>query len=131
MSGVRTKAVDDLSKDEAVLELSALADEIAEHDRAYHQDDAPKISDADYDALRRRNEALESRFPELKRADSPSEKVGAAPSGKFAKVTHEISMLSLGNVFAEDELADFVAGIKRFLRWDDSEPLAFSAETQD
>jgi len=128
MSELRAKPVEELSQDEAILELAALADEIAEHDQAYHQDDAPKISDAAYDALRRRNEALEARFPDLKRADSPSEKIGAAPSGKFAKVTHDIAMLSLGNVFAEDELEDFVAGIKRFLRWDEEETLSFTAE---
>ena len=128
MSGLRGKKVEDLTRDEAALELAALADEIAAHDRAYHQDDAPTISDADYDALRRRNEALEAQFPELKRDDSPTEKVGAAPSGKFAKVRHERAMLSLGNVFAEDELEDFVAGIKRFLRWPGDEPLVFTAE---
>jgi DNA ligase (NAD+) len=108
--------VDDLSEDEAKAELAALASEIADADTAYHQNDAPMITDAEYDALRRRNDALEARFPNLVRADSPSQRVGAAPAGGFAKITHKIPMLSLGNVFSEDDLADFIAGIRRFLR---------------
>lgn len=113
---LRDIAVADLSEDEAKAELAALAAEIAEHDTAYHQHDAPKITDADYDLLRRRNDALEARFPDFVRADSPSQRVGAAPAGGFAKITHRIPMLSLGNVFSEDDLADFIAGIRRFLR---------------
>ena len=108
--------VADLSEDDAKTELAALAAAIAAADTAYHQNDAPEITDGDYDALRRRNDALEARFPGLVRADSPSQRVGAAPAGGFAKITHRVPMLSLGNVFNEEELADFIAGIRRFLR---------------
>ena len=108
--------VADLSEDDAKTELAALAAEIVEADTAYHQNDAPTITDGEYDVLRRRNDALEARFPGLVRADSPSQRVGAAPAGGFAKITHRIPMLSLGNVFNEEELADFIAGIRRFLR---------------
>jgi len=113
---LRDRDVADLSEDDAKTELAALAGEIAEHDTAYHQNDAPKITDADYDALRRRNDALEARFPSFVRADSPSQRIGAAPAGGFAKIIHRIPMLSLGNVFSEEDLADFIASIRRFLR---------------
>jgi len=113
---LRDIAVEDLSDDDAKAELAALAAEIGKADTAYHQEDAPTITDAEYDELRRRNDALEARFPGLVRADSPSQRVGAAPAGGFAKITHKIPMLSLGNVFSEEELADFISGIRRFLR---------------
>src|SRR6201995_6124640 len=104
------------TEDEAAAELSRLAAEIARHDRAYHEQDAPEITDAAYDALRRRNEEIEARFPALVRADSPSRRVGAQPSQKFAKVRHAIPMLSLGNAFADAEVAEFVERVRRFLR---------------
>ena len=128
---LRVKDVDAFTEDEARDELAALATEIAEHDRAYYQKDAPKISDADYDFLRRRNDSIEARFPALVRADSPSQRVGAAPAGGFAKITHRVPMLSLGNVFSEEELGDFIASIRRFLREltnDPSIPLEMVAE---
>jgi DNA ligase (NAD+) len=121
-------AVDALTEAAAKAELERLAAEIAEHDERYHQEDAPTISDAAYDALRRRNEAIEARFPHLMRPDSPSHRVGAAPAAKFAKVRHAIPMLSLGNAFAPEDVIDFVGRIRRFLRLDAAEPIAFSAE---
>jgi DNA ligase (NAD+) len=118
--------VDTLTPLEARLEHARLGDEIAGHDRRYHQDDAPSITDAEYDALRRRFEAIEAAFPELKAAASPARGVGAAPSGRFAKVRHTVPMLSLGNCFSEADVRDFVARVMRFL--DLSEPPAFTAE---
>ncbi|HXT08031.1 MAG TPA: NAD-dependent DNA ligase LigA [Roseiarcus sp.] len=103
-----------------------LGAEIAEHDRRYHQDDAPTVSDADYDALRRQYEALEQAHPEL--VDAQSAKVGAAPSEKFAKVRHSVPMLSLGNIFADDEVAEFCARVRRFLGMAEEAPLAVVAE---
>jgi DNA ligase (NAD+) len=105
-----------LSEREAEAELQALAAEIAQHDRAYYQEDAPVISDADYDALRQRNTAIEARFPHLVRADSPSRRIGAAPAESFAKVVHARPMLSLNNGFTEADLGEFVAGVRRFLK---------------
>ena len=105
-----------LTEMEAAAELERLAAEIAAHDKAYHGDDAPVIPDAEYDALRRLNDAIEARFPDLVRDDSPSRQVGAAPAGGFAKVVHARPMLSLGNVFSEEELRDFVDGLRRFLK---------------
>src|SRR5687768_11189236 len=109
------KPVDALSEDEARTELDRLAREIAEHDRRYHQEDAPVISDADYDALRQRNAAIEARFPELARPDSPSTKVGAKPAGRFKKVRHTVPMLSLGNAFSDEDVIEFLARVRRFL----------------
>jgi DNA ligase (NAD+) len=106
---------DRLSPAQAEEELARLAREIAHHDTLYYQKDRPEIDDADYDALRRRNEAIERRFPDLVRADSPSQRVGAAPSAGFAKVVHSLPMLSLGNAFAEEEVLEFMARIRRFL----------------
>jgi DNA ligase (NAD+) len=108
--------IETLTEEEAAAELERLATEIARHDRLYHQQDAPEISDADYDALRRRNSEIEAKFPELIRADSPSRKVGAAPAGGFAKVTHSVPMLSLENAFDEQDVRDFFAGIRNFFR---------------
>jgi DNA ligase (NAD+) len=112
------KPVEALSEEEAAAELERLAREIAHHDRLYHQNDAPEISDAAYDELRARNDALEARFPRLKRADTPSERVGAAPSSGFKKVRHSVPMLSLANAFGEEEVRDFLARIVRFLDLD-------------
>ncbi|HEY8564406.1 MAG TPA: NAD-dependent DNA ligase LigA [Beijerinckiaceae bacterium] len=117
-----------LSLDQARAEHDALQAEIAEHDRRYHQEDAPTISDADYDALRRRLEALENRFPEVATVESVSRKVGAKASEKFAKVRHRVPMLSLGNAFADEEVSEFVERIRRFLQLKGDAPLAFTAE---
>jgi len=122
------KPVDRLTETEAVEELTRLADEIAAHDIRYYQEDAPTVSDADYDALKRRNAAIEARFPSLVRENSPSLKVGAARSAQFAPVTHGVPMLSLDNAFDQEEVVDFVARVRRFLRLQPTEPVAFTAE---
>ncbi len=109
------RTVEDLTEDEAAAELKSLAAEIAHHDRAYHQLDAPEISDADYDALRRRNAAIEARFPHLIRPDSPSARIGGAPEGGFAKLRHRAPMLSLDNAFGPEEFAEFCTRARRFL----------------
>lgn len=118
MSGnnLRETAVEDLTSTEAEQELAALAAEIKHHDELYHAKDAPEIPDAAYDALRQRNDAIEACFPLLVRPDSPSRRVGAAPASGFKKVKHAKPMLSLGNVFSEEDLEDFIAGIRRFLK---------------
>jgi DNA ligase (NAD+) len=121
-------AVEALTETQAKSELKRLAGEIGAHDRRYYQDDAPTVSDATYDALRRRNEAIEARFPALVRADSPSRRVGAQPAARFAKVRHAVPMLSLGNAFAADDVTDFVERIRRFLRLGEDEKIAFAAE---
>src|ERR1700733_11761722 len=112
-------AVDTLTKAQARVELKRLALEIEGHDKRYYQDDAPKISDADYDALRRRVEAIEAKFPDLVTGASPTQTVGAAPSRAFAKVQHAVPMLSLGNAFSDEEVAEFVTRIQRFLKLDE------------
>jgi DNA ligase (NAD+) len=122
------RAVADLSEAEARARLETLAATLAEADRAYHQADAPDLSDAEYDALKRENAALEARFPELKRADSPSESLGAAPAEGFSKHTHAQRMMSLSNAFVDEDVQDFVAGIRRYLGLSKEEPLAFTAE---
>jgi len=121
-------AVADLSKAQAKAELAQLAEEIAAHDRSYYQQDAPTVSDAAYDALRQRNQAIENRFPDLVRTDSPSRRVGAAPTGRFAKVRHAVPMLSLDNAFTEEDVARFVDRIRKFLRLADDAEIVFSAE---
>jgi len=107
--------VDELTLEQAASELDQLAATIADHDQRYHQDDAPKIDDAQYDTLKRRNLEIEVRFPELIRSDSPSKRVGYAPSEKFSKYTHSVPMLSLDNAFSEEDVQDFVGRIRRFL----------------
>ncbi len=113
---------------DAAAQLDQLAREIARHNRLYHTDDAPEVSDADYDALMRRNAAIEAAFPHLIRPDSPSKQVGAAPAGHLAKVTHARPMLSLDNAFSDEDVADFVARVRRFLSLDDAEPVVLTAE---
>src|SRR3984957_16779068 len=106
----------DLTKAQAKVEHMRLALELEGHDRRYYQDDAPDVTDAEYDALRLRFNAVEKRFPEFVSAESPSQKGGAAPSGRFKKVRHPIPMLSLHNAFAEEGVVDFVGRIRRFLK---------------
>jgi len=113
---------------EAAAELEQLATRIARANHLYHTEDAPDLSDADYDALVRRNAALEAAFPALVRPDSPSTQVGAAPAAHLAKVPHARAMTSLDNAFADEEVAEFVARIRRFLRLSDDEPVALTAE---
>src|SRR3954449_5290879 len=117
-----------LTKSQAKVELKRLALEIERHNAAYYQEDAPKISDAEYDELRKRLNAIEARFPELVSSGSPSQKVGAAPSGRFKKVRHAVPMLSLDNGFAEQDVLDFVGRIRRFLKLGEDERIDFSAE---
>src|SRR5579871_519433 len=117
-----------LTKAQAKVEHMRLALELEGHDRRYYQDDAPSVTDAEYDALRLRFNAIEKRFPELVTSTSPSQKIGAAPSGKFKKVRHAVPMLSLDNAFAEGDVVDFVGRIRRFLKLSEDEPIDFSAE---
>ena len=123
-----TRAVTELDEQTARAELARLADIIARADRAYHGEDAPILSDAEYDALRRRNAEIEARFPALMRADSPSLQVGTAPAEAFGKIRHARRMLSLANAFSEQDVADFVAGIRRFLGLGEAAPLRFTVE---
>ncbi|TFI58778.1 NAD-dependent DNA ligase LigA [Sphingomonas parva] len=113
---------------EAAAELEKLAREIAHHNRLYHDQDAPEISDADYDALVRRNAALEAEFPYLVREDSPSRQVGAAPSGPLRKVPHALPMLSLDNAFSAEDVEDFLGRVRRFLKLSDDAEIALTAE---
>jgi DNA ligase (NAD+) len=122
------KSVEKLTSDEAAKELDRLAKEIAAHDRAYYADDAPKVSDAEYDALRRRNSEIEARFPLLVRADSPSHRIGAKASEKFGKVVHRVPMLSLDNAFSDEDVADFLGRVRRFLGLKEDEEIAVTAE---
>ena len=119
--------VADLTKAQAKVEHKRLAIELEGHDRRYYQEDAPSVSDAQYDALRRRFNAIEKRFPEFVTSESPSQKIGAAPSGRFRKVRHAVPMLSLDNAFAEADVRDFVGRIARFLKLADDR-IDFSAE---
>jgi DNA ligase (NAD+) len=128
MTDPTSKPVADLSEAEATTELARLAAAIAENDQRYYREDDPAISDADYDELRKRNLAIEARFPALKRADSPSERVGAAPVARFGKIVHAVPMLSLDNAFADDDVVEFLARVRRFLRLPVDEPLAITAE---
>jgi DNA ligase (NAD+) len=121
-------SVEALSEKQAGTEHARLATEIAAHDRRYYQDDAPTVSDAEYDGLRRRYVAIETRFPQLRSSESLTQKVGAAPSARFAKVRHAVPMLSLDNAFSDEDVADFVGRIRRFLRLPEDETIAFSAE---
>jgi len=122
------KDPDQMDAQAAAAELARLAREIARHDKAYYLADAPKISDAAYDALRQRNDEIERLFPELARADSPSQRLGATPSQKFSKINHAVPMLSLGNAFTDAEVTEFAAKVRRFLSLSANEKLEFTAE---
>ena len=117
------------SEADAANELMRLARQIAHHDKLYHAEDAPEVSDAEYDALVRRNAELEAAFPHLIRADSPSRKVGhAIAASPLSKVTHEQRMMSLDNAFSEEEVAEFVARVRRFLNLAEDAEVAMTAE---
>ena len=120
--------VENLSELEASAELAFLAAELARHDALYHGKDAPQVSDAEYDALKRRNDAIEAAFPDLVRADSPSKKVGFAPLPTFAPIVHARPMLSLDNTFSDEDVSDFVASVYRFLGNMPDDSIAFTAE---
>lgn len=120
--------VETLTEEEAAAELAYLAAEIARNDELYHGQDAPEISDADYDALKRRNEEIEARFPALVRDDSPSRRVGSAPLPTFAPITHSRPMLSLDNTFSDEDVRDFVNSVYRFLGRLPDDSIAFTAE---
>lgn len=120
------KNIEDLTIDEAKAELAYLAQEIARADNAYYQNDDPDLTDAEYDHLKHRNTAIEARFPELVRPDSPSHRVGATIKSAFTKVSHRFPMLSLGDVFSFEEVADFVMSVKRYLNT--AEEIAFMSE---
>ncbi len=122
------KPVDELTAKEAKAEHVRLELEIEQHDRRYYQQDTPVISDAEYDALRQRYEAIERQFPDLHSLTSLTRKVGAAPSGKFKKVRHAVPMLSLGNAFSEEDVEDFVDRIRRFLKLSEKDELIITAE---
>ena len=112
----------------AEAELARLARALARHDALYYQGDAPEISDADYDALRRRHADIEARFPELVKPDSPSQRVGAGISEAFAEVRHGVPMLSLDNAFTDEEVEEFVGRVRRYLKLPDDEPVILTAE---
>jgi DNA ligase (NAD+) len=120
--------VDALTPEQAAAELKRLAKLIAGHDKRYYLQDAPTVTDAEYDALRRRNSEIEARFPEFIRNDSPSRRVGAVPTGRFRKLRHAVPMLSLDNAFSERDVVDFAARIRRFLKLGEEERINFSAE---
>lgn len=120
--------IDELSEAEAANRMMRLAKEIARHDKLYHDQDAPEISDADYDALVRENRELEARFPQLVRADSPSRRLGAMPTTGLAKVAHSRPMLSLDNAFSDEEVRDFIGRVRRFLSLPSDDPVALTAE---
>ena len=120
--------VGQLTESQAKTELRRLAAEIGRHDELYYRNDAPEISDAEYDELRRRNEAIEKRFPALIRADSPSKRVGVAPAERFNKVTHSVPMLSLANAMTDEDVMEFVKRVRRFLGLAENEPVELVAE---
>ena len=128
MTDLSTKPVEDLTEPEADSELARLAAAIAEADIAYHQKDAPELTDADYDALRRRNDAIEAAFPHLVREDSPTMKVGAPPAEGFAKVRHAVPMLSLAKAYTDEDVVDFLERGRRFFQRDEGLEIAFTAE---
>ncbi|MBT3787203.1 MAG: NAD-dependent DNA ligase LigA [Alphaproteobacteria bacterium] len=125
---LRALPVDKMTPLDASAELARLAIEIAEHDQRYYRDDAPDVTDADYDALRQRNIAIETRFPDLKRKDSPSDRVGATPATGFGKVKHRRPMLSLDNAFNDEDVHEFVARVRKFLGLSEDEKVTLVAE---
>ncbi|QEW20626.1 DNA ligase [Marinibacterium anthonyi] len=120
--------VDKLTAKQAEAELARLAGVLGRANTAYHQEDAPRISDAEYDALKIRNAAIEARFPDLKRADSPSDQVGAAPAEGFAKVPHRVRMMSLANAFDDEDIIDFDTSVRKYLGLSPDAPLTYTAE---
>lgn len=128
MAEQKNADLDHMTEIEASAELQKLAELIAYHNDRYHRDDAPEISDAEFDAFVQRNAALEKNFPHLVRADSPTNKIGASPKSVFGKIKHREPMLSLGNAFDENDVHDFDGRIRRFLKLDDSESIAYSVE---
>jgi len=128
MSDIRSRHVDDLNEAEAKAELADLAQALAQANTAYHTKDAPDLSDADYDSLKRRNAAIEARFPKLKRTDSPSEQVGGPLAEGFGKITHEVRMLSLGNAFDNEDVQEFDARIRKYLGLGGDDKLHYTAE---
>src|SRR5690554_4409048 len=128
MTDLSQKPVAELTEQEADSELARLASAIAAADIAYHQKDAPEITDADYDALRRRNDAIEAAFPHLVREDSPSMSVGAPPAEGFAKVRHAVPMLSLAKAYTDEDVVDFITRGRRFFQKDEGLEIAFTAE---
>ncbi len=126
MAAAKDTATGDLTEAQAREELARLAKDLTAANQAYHTMDAPEISDADYDALKRRNAEIEARFPRLKRADSPSDQVGAAVASGFGKVTHRVRMLSLENAFEDQDVVDFEDRIRKFLGADG--PITYTAE---
>jgi DNA ligase (NAD+) len=123
-----TSDIDNLTEEQARAELARLALALNAANTAYHGADAPEISDADYDALKRRNAAIEARFPTLKRPDSASDQVGASPADGFSKITHQVAMLSLSNAFDAEEVTEFDARIRKYLGLRDDSPLRYTAE---
>src|SRR6202034_650679 len=121
-------SIEDLTEKQAKAEHARLAAAIAGHDRRYYQDDAPSVSDAEYDTLRKRYNAIEARFPDFRTLESLTQRVGAAPSARFAKVRHAVPMLALDNAFAEQDVVDFVGRIRRFMRLGEDDEITFSAE---
>lgn len=122
------KDISQYTAEEAKEELAKLAQVLSEANTAYHTDDAPELSDADYDRLKRRNAAIEAAFPDLKRSDSPSDQVGAPVADGFGKITHAVAMLSLGNAFEDEDVSSFVDRVRNFLGFAATEPVAFTAE---
>jgi len=128
MSDIRSRQVDDLSEAEAKAELADLAQSLSQANAAYHTKDAPTLTDAEYDSLKRRNAAIEARFPQLKRADSPSDQVGGPLAEGFGKIAHEVRMLSLGNAFDDADVQEFDARIRKYLGYGDGDTLHYTAE---
>jgi DNA ligase (NAD+) len=128
MSDIRSRQVDELNEEEATAELADLAQALSQANTAYHTKDAPELSDADYDSLKRRNAAIEARFPKLKRSDSPSEQVGGPLAEGFGKIVHEVRMLSLGNAFDDADVQEFDARIRKYLGLGDEDKLHYTAE---
>ena len=120
--------IDELTEQQALVELKRIAEEMAKADIAYYQNDDPYLTDAEYDALKRRNEEIEAKFPQLKIANGPSTRIGAPIKSEFGKVEHKIPMLSLGDIFSEEEVIDFTSSVNRFLGYETDNQITYSAE---